>query len=332
MAFNCGRRHAAGLIIISAVISLFCVVGAPVCTSEAMQPPVLLIHGYQPVPGYTPKQLWQTLAESLSGDTVDNTQKIPLEDDHSLFYLPAADSGYRDVFISDYGWDYEPTARDIRLYSVRVADEIAWITDALKREHVDVVAHSMGGLIARAYIEADDFLPVLGEDGFTDYGVFYREDVRVLVTLATPHQGIGYAAYGDWLGPAVRQMSPDSEFLRLLNSKDRTNDKNSSLHAGVIYVTFAGQSCLGCRIRGSEEACLHDCVAEARRWAGSDGVVPMASARLTGVDNHACVSIEHTGMRAHPAICAAVVATLNGRYVPEFIYTSADLRYDEAQL
>ena len=319
-------RFLAGVLCITAGLALCGAASASAQGSKPSHLPVLLIHGYQPLPGYAPTLLWQTLAESLSGNAADNSQEIALKDDHSLFYLPAVGSECRDVFISDYGWGYEPTTRDIRLYSARVADEIAWITNALEYEHVDVVAHSMGGLIARAYIEADDFHPMLGEEGFPDYGPSYRGDVRMLVSLATPHRGVSYASFGDWLGPAVRQMSPQSDFLRLLNGKGPANDGGSHLHLGVIYVTFAGQSCLGCRIRGDAEVCLRDCVTEAKRWMGSDGAVQMDSARLAGADNHACISLEHTSMRAHPVVCAAVVAALDGRYVPQFIYTSAEYR------
>jgi pimeloyl-ACP methyl ester carboxylesterase len=300
--------------------------------SEPPRLPVLLIHGYKPLPGYAPTLLWQTLAESLSGNAVDNSQEITLEDDHSLFYLPAVVTDGRDVFISGYGWGHEPTARDIRLYSARVADEIAWITDAQKCEHLDVVAHSMGGLIARAYIEADDFLSVLGEEGFPDYGLSYREDVRMLVTLGTPHHGVTHATLGDWLGPSVRQMAPKSRLLALLNRETSAEETASHLHSDVIYVTFAGQSCLGCRVRADEQACLRNCVTEVKQWTGSDGVVQMKSARLAGADNHAFISLEHTSMRAHPVVCAAVVAALDGRYVPEFSYTSPELRVDDRHL
>ena len=325
-------RSLAGVLFITAVLAMCGVAGASARGFEPPRLPVLLIHGYKPLPGYVPTLLWQTLAESLSGNAVDNTQETALKDDHSLFYLHAVDPACRDVFISGYGWRYEPTARDIRLYSARVSDEIAWITSELETELVDIVAFSMGGLIARAYIEADDFLSVLGEGAFPDYGLSYREDVRMLVTLGTPHRGVTYATFGDWLGPSVRQMSPESAFLGFLNGKDSAEDENSHLHSGVDYVAFAGQLCLGCRVRGDEQACLRNCVTEVKQWTGSDGVVQMNSARLAGADNHACISLAHTSMRAHPAVCAAVVAALDGRYVPEFIYTSPKFRFDDRYL
>ena len=213
-----------------------------------------------------------------------------------------------------------------------MSDEIAWITSELETELIDIVAHSMGGLIARAYIEAADFLSVLGDEGFPDYGLSYREDVRMLVALGTPHHGVTYAAFGDWLGPSVRQMAPKSRFLALLNRETSAEGTASHLHSDVIYITFAGQSCLGCSMRRDEEACLRICVTEAKQWTGSDGVVQMNSARLAGADNHAFISLEHTNMRAHPVVCAAVFSALDGRYVPEFVYTSPELRVDDRYL
>ncbi len=65
-------------------------------------------------------------------------------------------------------------------------------------DHVDVVAHSMGGLALRHYL--------LEAGG---------DEVRRVVFLATPHQGT-YAAYVAW-GEGGREMSPGSDFLRALN-------------------------------------------------------------------------------------------------------------------
>jgi len=273
--------------------------------------------------------LWEAMAELLSGNQIQNSEEIVLDEDYTFFHLPAVDLDHRHVFISGFALDHEPTVRDIRFYSVRVADEIAWIVSALEYEQVDTVGYSMGGLIARAYIEAEDFIEVLGDADFPDYGAAYRGDVRMLVTLATPHHGITYATFGEWLGASVRQMSPGSRFLILLNQKGAIEPGSSRLHPDVIYVTFAGQSCLGCTLRPDEETCLRDCAKEGRLWRGADGLVLMESARLAGASNHACISLEHTAMRGHPAVCAAVAATLDGQFVPEIIYTSPEFRFDE---
>ncbi len=321
-----------GIACIFEAIALFLAFGAVVWGTEPMQPPVLLIHGFQPLPGFVLTELWEEMAELLSGGQIQHSEEIILDKDYTFFHLPAVDLEHRHVFISGYAIDHEPTVRDIRFYSARVADEIAWITNALECAQVDIVAFSMGGLIARAYIETEDFTEVLGDVAFPDYGAAYRGDVRMLVTLATPHHGVTYAALGYWLGASVRQMVPGSSFLRLLNGKNSSDEDSPYLHSDVIYVTFAGQSCLGCTLRPNEETCRRDCAEEGKSWQGSDGVVLMESARLIGAKNHACISVEHTAMRDHPAICEAVAGVLDDRFVPEIIYTSSEFRFDEPML
>lgn len=64
---------------------------------------------------------------------------------------------------------------------------------------VNVLAHSMGGLVCRYYLKE------LAGDG----------QVRLLITLATPHFGTEKARVG--IGVAARQMVPGSEFLKELN-------------------------------------------------------------------------------------------------------------------
>ncbi len=65
-------------------------------------------------------------------------------------------------------------------------------------ERCDLIGHSMGGLVARTYVQCCD-----GE-----------ERVRRLVTLAAPHQGTLMAWF--WPGRGVRDMRPGSPFLRKL--------------------------------------------------------------------------------------------------------------------
>jgi triacylglycerol lipase len=67
-------------------------------------------------------------------------------------------------------------------------------------EQCDIIGHSMGGMVARAYVQRHGG----------------RRRVRRLVTLAAPHQGTIMA----WLlpGAGVRDLRPDSVFLRDLAS------------------------------------------------------------------------------------------------------------------
>ena len=107
------------------------------------------------------------------------------------------------MYLSHYAGSLEPTVRDLRYYAARLADEIAWVKNATGAAGVDLVGHSMGGLVARCYVETADFASLLGGPGFPDYGTTYRGDVRTLVTLATPHHGTPFAGLGAWLGPLI---------------------------------------------------------------------------------------------------------------------------------
>ncbi len=70
---------------------------------------------------------------------------------------------------------------------------------------VDIVAHSLGGLIARYYIEH------LGG----------AEQVGRLITIGSPHKGSAMGRFG--FGPAVRATLPDSEFLHGLGPFNTSN-------------------------------------------------------------------------------------------------------------
>lgn len=93
-----------------------------------------------------------------------------------------------------------------------IAEEIEKIQDKNGDKKVDIIAHSMGGLDARWYIEK------LGGSEYVDK----------LITLGTPHNGT-YLAYLVFFTPGGRDMIPGSEFLEELN-KD-------SLAQGVDYTS-----------------------------------------------------------------------------------------------
>ncbi|MEU1848012.1 alpha/beta fold hydrolase [Streptomyces sp. NPDC019990] len=95
--------------------------------------------------------------------------------------------------------NYSPLTCDIRAAAELFGRHIEEVCERTGAEQVDVVGHSLGGLIARYYVQC------LGGD----------VRVRTLVTLGTPHSGTRVAPLAD-AHPIVRQMRPGSPVLEEL--------------------------------------------------------------------------------------------------------------------
>jgi len=91
---------------------------------------------------------------------------------------------------------YSPLVGDVRTAAARLAEQIEQLCTVTGASTVDIVGHSLGGLIARYYVQR------LGG----------HARVGTVVTIATPHRGTIVA----WLlSPlaVVRQLRPGSELL-----------------------------------------------------------------------------------------------------------------------
>jgi alpha/beta hydrolase family protein len=282
--------------------------------------PVLLVYGFQPLPGFRTAQLWVTFAEYLSGNTILNLQTHRISSDHEFYVLPATDAQRQDVYLSNYCLSYEPTVRDLLFYTRRFVNEIQFMKNELGVQKLDVVGHSMGGLIARAYAEIEDFDTVLGTTSFQDYGIVYGDEIETLILLATPNHGTLIASLGEWFSTLSRQLAPGSEFLRLLNSDLWVNGRLSSLNPDIRYVALAGQTCLGCGLRLDKDACIQACVEDALSWHGSDLVVMMASVYLPEAENYAMIGFDHVQNHTDILIAEAIGAILNGERLSTAIY------------
>ncbi|MGP9019082.1 esterase/lipase family protein [Streptomyces sp. BR1] len=117
----------------------------------------------------------------------------------------------RSVFVllrrslSRNGWrhleslNYSPLTCDIRTAAELLGRHIEEICARTGHAEVDIVGHSLGGLIARYYVQR------LGGDA----------RVRTLVTLGTPHAGTR-SAHLISAHPIVRQMCPGSDVVEEL--------------------------------------------------------------------------------------------------------------------
>lgn len=95
--------------------------------------------------------------------------------------------------------NYSPLTCDIRIAAELLGRHIEEVCERTGSRQVDVVGHSLGGLIARYYVQR------LGGD----------TRVRTLVTLGTPHSGTRVAPLAN-AHPIVRQMRPGSPVLEEL--------------------------------------------------------------------------------------------------------------------
>jgi pimeloyl-ACP methyl ester carboxylesterase len=120
-------------------------------------------------------------------------------DNHSVFALLRRGL-LRRGFGRVHTLNYSPLTRDVRAAAARLAEEVEALTAETGYERVHVVGHSLGGLVARYYVQR------LGGD----------ERVHTLVTLGTPHGGTLPAH----LLPArlCRQLRPGSELLAELDA------------------------------------------------------------------------------------------------------------------
>ncbi|MBJ7002975.1 esterase/lipase family protein [Streptomyces griseofuscus] len=92
--------------------------------------------------------------------------------------------------------NYSPLTCDIRTAAELFGRHVEEICERTGSDRVDIVGHSLGGLIARYYVQR------MGGD----------LRVRTLITLGTPHSGTRVAPLAD-AHPIVRQMRPGSQVI-----------------------------------------------------------------------------------------------------------------------
>ncbi len=109
----------------------------------------------------------------------------------------------RNGIVALYTLNLEPLFADIDELAEQLAQRVAAIRRASGRPRVVLVAHSMGGLVCRAYLQRN------GAAGH----------VARLVTLGTPHAGTVLARLLP--GPNLRQMRPRSGWLMALRERER---------------------------------------------------------------------------------------------------------------
>jgi triacylglycerol lipase len=107
--------------------------------------------------------------------------------------------GFRNVT----AFTYNPLRKGIPELSRAVGDRVESVIDLTGSPKVHIVGHSLGGLLARYYVEQ-----MHGED-----------NVHTVVTLGTPHRGTSAAYFGR--SATARQMRPGADLIRLMQNAQR---------------------------------------------------------------------------------------------------------------
>ncbi|WP_373991384.1 esterase/lipase family protein [Duganella sp. BuS-21] len=148
--------------------------------------PVLLIHGYVCNSGY-----WLPMSKLL-----------------------------KQARISHYGIDLEPPGASIDDYAPQVHAAVQRLRRETGSPQVIILGHSMGGLVARAYLRR--------------YGDLH---IARVITLGTPHHGTALAHFGP--GSNAAQMRRDSAWLNALAASEANTQRTLissiySVHDNII--------------------------------------------------------------------------------------------------
>lgn len=108
-------------------------------------------------------------------------------------------AGFRHV----HGINYNPLKEDMATIAGDLAAEIDEVLATSGARRVNIVGHSMGGIVARHYVQ------LLG--GY--------DKVGTVITLGSPHRG-SYTSYVG-MGPAAEQLKPGSTYMRNLEETAR---------------------------------------------------------------------------------------------------------------
>ncbi|QJE02984.1 alpha/beta fold hydrolase [Massilia forsythiae] len=208
--------------------------------------PVLLLHGYGGNSGY-----WSRL-------------------------LPLLDAAR----ISHASIDLEPLDGDIDGYAARVEQAVAALCAATGAPQVAIVAHSMGGLVARAWMRAHG-----------------AARLARLVTLGTPHHGSALARFGPGRNAAQMRWNGRRERRRAEGAHEA--DASAWLRALAASETPATRA----RITSI--------------WTHHDNMVaPQASSVLAGARNIEFGGVGHVALGSDARVLAEVLRELAASSTP----------------
>ena len=207
------------------------------CRNEPKTFPVIFLHGHSFVKDNSPEfslDSFNKLQAKLQDDGYLNAGIVSLYSkndqlQHGIWGLSGKPvtvkaSYYYDAFRKDDKYIMVPTkSENIDTYSLRLKDLISIVKERTGKPKVNIIAHSMGGLVARRYVQ------IFGED-----------DIDKMIMIATPNKGIS-GSVGDYCGligenRECQDMQENSLFINKLNDPLKQPKK-------VRLYSIIGQGC-----------------------------------------------------------------------------------------
>ena len=151
-------------------------------------------HGHYNFRGFTPAQRG-LVHHGVDAAATPILLVHGIVDNHSIFTVmdrALRRRGFSDVSSFDYGLftsDVRSAAHDLQVAVEQLCADSGY-------EQIHIIGHSLGGLIARYYIQRMEG----------------HRRVHTCVTLGSPHQGTVLARMGKVV-PLVRQLAPDSDLI-----------------------------------------------------------------------------------------------------------------------
>ncbi len=191
--------------------------------NSSLNYPVILLHGHsfnEKVSAFASLEIFDSLQENLEKDGYLNVGSFFYSGYDNYSYntfgkisipISIKASYYFDVFSSDSGTSLLETKTDnIDTYAIRLKEIIENIKYITGKDKVIIVTHSMGGLVARRYIQ-----------------IFGDSNVEKLIMVASPNHGVdGFVtSYCTLFGTEDEcdNMNSDSLFLNKLNQQTSLN-------------------------------------------------------------------------------------------------------------
>jgi hypothetical protein len=233
-----------------------CCVSNECKSNQELEPITLFIHGHAANEANTPEASLAAFAkiqEKMQTSSYINLGQLNLDesitglDDCWAPMTARATYYYIPVFgIGDYQLSIQKSER-IENYALRLKEIIDYLKITTGRSKINIVAHSMGGLVVREYLD-----------------LFGTGNINKVVFVNTPHHGISgkVGQYCSIIGASKEcdDLKEDSVFLTRLNSKQ--------LSPLVDFYNIRSQGCL------------------MENNLNGDGVVTLESSKLDGVKEY----------------------------------------------